>query len=172
MDTEICSIIRTPYKLFKKQHVYYINIMGVKRINKELKNITKDLPDNYSAGPLGDIYNWQAVIPGPSDTPYEDGIFVLKIKLPENYPFAPPKVWFTTKIYHCNINSNGTISLDILNVCWSPSLTISKVLLSITSLLSDPNPDDPLEPDIARIYKEDKAKHDKIAKEWTQKYAQ
>ena len=147
--------------------------MSLSRLNKELKNITKNLPSNCMAYPSGeDIYNWQATITGPSDTPYEDGIFFLKIKLPEDYPMAPPKVWFTTKIYHCNINLNGAISIDILKDKWSTALKISTILVSITSLLSDPNLEDPLIPEIARIYKEDKVKHDRIAYEWTVKYAQ
>ena len=90
---------------------------------------------------------------GPEDSPYSGGVFFLNIVFPPDYPFKPPKVTFTTKIYHCNINSNGSICLDILKDQWSPALTISKVLLSISSLLTDANPDDPLVPEIANLYK-------------------
>merc|ERR1712046_523889 len=114
---------------------------------------------------------WQATIMGPKESPYEGGIFFLNRNFPSDYPFKPPKVTFTTKIYHCNVNSNGSICLDILQSQWSPALTVSKVLLSVCSLLTDPNPDDPLVPEIARLYKSDRAKHDMVAKEWTQKYA-
>merc|ERR1711885_85713 len=93
---------------------------------------------------------------GPDDSPYVGGIFFLNIHFPTDYPFKPPKINFTTRIYHPNINSNGAICLDILKDQWSPALTISKVLLSICSLLTDPNPDDPLVPEIAHIYKTDK----------------
>ncbi|KAH8858828.1 Ubiquitin-conjugating enzyme E2-17 kDa isoform 1 [Schistosoma japonicum] len=108
---------------------------------------------------------------GPVDSPYEGGVFFLKIAFPTDYPFKPPKVSFITKIYHPNINSNGSICLDILRGQWSPALTISKVLLSICSLLTDPNADDPLVPDIAKQYKVDREKYDTVAKEWTRKFA-
>ncbi|PIK52855.1 Ubiquitin-conjugating enzyme E2-17 kDa [Apostichopus japonicus] len=106
-----------------------------------------------------------------TDSPYQGGVFSLNINFPTDYPFKPPKVSFTTKIYHPNINTNGSICLDILRAQWSPALTISKVLLSICSLLTDPNPDDPLVPEIARIYKTDRARYNKLALEWTRKYA-
>ncbi len=95
-----------------------------------------------------------------SGSPYEGGMFELSIVFPDDYPFKPPRIKFTTKVYHCNINAEGGICLDILKDQWSPALTISKVLLSISSLLCDCNPEDPLVGDIAREYKTDRKAHD------------
>ena len=108
---------------------------------------------------------------GPSDWAYQGGVFFLTVHFPADYPFKPPKLQFITRIYHPNINKNGSIGLDILKDQWSPALTISKVLLSISSLLTDPNPDDPLVPEIAHQYKTSKAKYEATAHEWTKKYA-
>jgi ubiquitin-protein ligase len=70
---------------------------------------------------------------GPGDSPYSGGVFFLAIHFPTDYPFKPPKVNFTTRIYHPNINSNGSICLDILRDQWSPALTISKGALHPSS---------------------------------------
>ena len=147
--------------------------MALKRIIKELEEIKKDPVSSFSAGPEdeSDLFHWKAMLIGPPDSPYEGGIFYMDINFPEDYPFRPPKVSFTTRIYHPNINANGGICLDILKDQWSPALTLTKVILSIMSLLNDPNPDDPLVPEIARIYKNNKSKFEKSAKEWTLKYA-
>jgi len=146
---------------------------AIKRIQKELIDLGRDPPANCSAGPIDekDQYHWQATIMGPEDSPYAGGVFFLNIHFPTDYPFKPAKFNFTTRIYHPNINANGSICLDILKDQWSPALTISKVLLSISSLLTDANPDDPLVPEIAQIYKTDKAKYEATAREWTRKYA-
>eukprot|EP00512_Aurantiochytrium_limacinum_P000600 CAMPEP_0171488748 /NCGR_PEP_ID=MMETSP0958-20121227/2372_1 /TAXON_ID=87120 /ORGANISM="Aurantiochytrium limacinum, Strain ATCCMYA-1381" /LENGTH=147 /DNA_ID=CAMNT_0012021881 /DNA_START=1332 /DNA_END=1775 /DNA_ORIENTATION=- len=146
--------------------------MAMKRINKELQDLGKDPPANCSAGPVNDdLFHWQATLMGPADSPYQGGVFFLDIHFPADYPFKPPKVHFTTRIYHPNINTNGGICLDILKDQWSPALTTSKVLLSICSLLTDPNPDDPLVPEIASLYKSDREAFNKKAREFTQKYA-
>ena len=128
--------------------------MALSRINKELSNMKQDPPSNCSAGPMDDdMFRWQATVMGPTESPYEGGIFYLLISFPPDYPYKAPKITFETRIYHPNINTNGGICLDILKNEWSPALTISKVLLSICSLLTDPNPDDPLMPEIAALYK-------------------
>ncbi|KAL2302426.1 hypothetical protein Nmel_009854 [Mimus melanotis] len=125
-----------------------------------------------SAGPKGDnIYEWRSTILGPPGSVYEGGVFFLDITFSSDYPFKPPKVTFRTRIYHCNINSQGVICLDILKDNWSPALTISKVLLSICSLLTDCNPADPLVGSIATQYLTNRAEHDRIARQWTKRYA-
>jgi len=145
---------------------------SLRRLNKELQEIKKDPPMNISAGIINDnLFEWEAVLLGPTETPYEGGVFILNIHIPKDYPMKPPNILFKTKIYHPNINSTGSICLDILKSNWSPSLTLSKLLLSICSLLNDPNCDDPLVPDIAREYKEEHELFLKNAKEWTQYYA-
>ncbi|KAJ8255890.1 hypothetical protein COCON_G00197540 [Conger conger] len=145
---------------------------SAKRIQKELAEITLDPPPNCSAGPKGDnIYEWRSTILGPPGSVYEGGVFFLDITFSSDYPFKPPKVTFRTRIYHCNINSQGVICLDILKDNWSPALTISKVLLSICSLLTDCNPADPLVGSIATQYLTNRAEHDRIARQWTKRYA-
>ncbi len=147
--------------------------MSSKRITRELNELQKDPPSNCSAGPANenDIFDWKATIIGPEGSPYAGGLFHLVIQFPPDYPFKPPKVQFVTKIFHPNINSNGGICLDILKDQWSPALSIGKVLLSISSLLTDANPNDPLVPDVARLYVQNRQEYDRIAREWTLRYA-
>ena len=147
--------------------------MSSKRIVKELKEFERDPPIGCSGGVVNknDIYKWYATIIGPTDSPYSGGIFKLSIDIPDNYPFKPPKIKFITPIMHPNINSHGSICLDILNKNWSPVLTISKMLLSISSLLTDPNPDDPLDKTVADLYIKNREKFNKLARNHTLSYA-
>lgn len=147
---------------------------ALKRIMKEVKNIEKDVLPNMTAGPIStnDYFKWEASIQGPPDSPYEGGIFKLDIVFPQDYPFTPPTIKFLTKVYHPNVTtSNGTICLDILKSNWSPALNIGKVLLSISSLLTDPNPDSPLEGGIASVYKSNRTKYNEECKAFTMKHA-
>ncbi|XP_040381998.1 constitutive photomorphogenesis protein 10-like isoform X2 [Oryza brachyantha] len=95
-----------------------------KRIQKELMDLNVS---DCSAGPKGDsLYHWLSTIIGPQGSPYEGGIFFIDIVFPIDYPFRPPMVTFKTRIYHCNVDSTGNLSMDILREGWSPALTITK----------------------------------------------
>jgi ubiquitin-conjugating enzyme E2 D/E len=150
---------------------------AIRRIQKELKEISDETSDHqnkiYSVSPVdGNLFIWTGYIFGPTESPYEGGAFKIVIEFPTNYPFKPPKIYFKTKIYHPNISESGIICLDILKNMWSPALSIPKVLLSISSLLTDPNPNDPLAPEVAHIYKSNKAIFEQTARNWTTMYAQ
>ncbi|KAL8276614.1 hypothetical protein RQP46_010963 [Phenoliferia psychrophenolica] len=126
--------------------------MAQKRIARELKELSKadQLPPGCRCAPVDasvSLFEWEAQIEGPVDSPYAGGVFDLLLTLPSG------------------------ICLDILKGQWSPALSIVKVLLSISSLLADPNPHDPLVPDIAQRYLKDRNLHDKTAREWTKLYA-
>jgi len=145
-----------------------------KRLHRELSEMTKDPPAGCTAGLLShsDMTNWFATLAGPDGSPYEGGSFILTVRFPRNYPFKPPRIHFETKIFHPNISINsGAICLDILAEQWSPALTLSRVLLSILSLLTDPNPNDPLEGEPARLYKANRLLYEQTAREWTNKHA-
>jgi ubiquitin-conjugating enzyme E2 D/E len=149
------------------------------RLTKEFKDIQRDIKDGLTPSILEvaipdqrNIGIWTAVLKGPDKSPFENGVFKLEIKFPSDFPFKAPKILFKTKIYHPNISSDGQICLDILKDSWSPALSISKTLLSICSLLDDPNPNDPLCGDIASLYKSDKKAYEKNVRDWVQKYSE
>jgi ubiquitin-protein ligase len=145
---------------------------SLKRIQKEYQKILKNPLDGISVAPVSesDMNIWKGIIDGPDDSPYKGGKFVVNIKFPDSYPMNPPEIVFETLVYHPNI-SEDYICLDILQDKWTPALTIDKVLLSLSSLLTDPNPDDPLCGTVADEYVNDNKKYLKNAKKWTKKYA-
>ncbi len=122
-----------------------------------------------------DMFHWTGMMYGPVDSPYEGGKFKLDILIPESYPNQPPIIKFTNKVFHPNIDREGQICLNILrsppNGDWKPSINLPKTVLSIHSLLSDPNPNDPLNGEAGRLYTDFREMFNLTAREWTRKYA-
>ncbi|KIK59840.1 hypothetical protein GYMLUDRAFT_44311 [Collybiopsis luxurians FD-317 M1] len=145
---------------------------ALRRIQKELRDINNQPVDNLSVEPKEDnIFEWNCSITAESDSPYKGGTFKFTLILPSNFPFKAPSVQFKTKIYHPGINEEGAICVPILRDEWKPSVTLATVLSVIQEKLNNPSPDDPFEPDIAALLKNDKSKFLATAKEWTKKYA-
>jgi ubiquitin-conjugating enzyme E2 D/E len=133
-------------------------------------------PSFYSLGPISEenIEEWRATIKGPSDTPYEGGIFHLRLSVAgRDYPSLPPHVRFMTKIYHPNIDERGTIRADMLDPegTYEPTITLTNLVVSICSLLGNPGWDEPLVPEIAVEYHRSPKLFEENARKWTKRYA-
>lgn len=148
---------------------------SIRRLKKEWSDIHLEIEKSKESIKVvlinDDLTHWNAIIKGPVDSPFENGNFNLDITFPNEYPFKPPVIKFFNKIYHPNISAAGAICLDILKDQWSPALSVFKVLLSISSLMADPNPNDPLSPDVAAVYKNNREQYIKTAKTWTLQHA-
>lgn len=109
---------------------------------------------------------------GPKDTPYSNGIFLLNINVPDNYPFKSPSIGFISKVFHPNVDeASGTICLDVLNQVWTPLYDLVTVVeVFIPQLLSYPNPTDPLNTNAAQMYLENRQNFNKIAGEYIKKH--
>ncbi|KAF9043088.1 ubiquitin-conjugating enzyme/RWD-like protein [Panaeolus papilionaceus] len=146
--------------------------MTMKRIQREIVDLKKEDLGEITLEPSeSDMHVWKGSIPGPQGSVYDGGIFDVEIQLPQDYPFSAPRVVFKTRIYHMNISESGSICIDILKHNWSPALSLFKVMLSLSSLLTDPNPKDPLVPNIATQYTRNRKVHDATARKWTEMYA-
>ncbi|KAJ7048093.1 ubiquitin-conjugating enzyme/RWD-like protein [Mycena amicta] len=142
-----------------------------KRIHREIADVKNEDLGQITLSPTENLFVWHGSLPGPEGSVYEGGTFNFVVDLPQDYPFSAPKVILKTRIYHMNISDQGNICLDILKQNWSPALSLFKVILSLSSLLTDPNPKDPLVPSIATQYTRNRKLHDSTARQWTELYA-
>ncbi|XP_066598999.1 uncharacterized protein morgue [Prorops nasuta] len=142
------------------------------RLRTELKSLRSDPPEGIEATPLDQMcFHWQATITGPVGSPYEGGLFYLYLQVPYSYPMYPPVVRFLTKILHPNVSRHGDVGIDSIHHNWSLALTISKVLISVQSLLTDPYCQVCMEPELGEMYMTNREKFEEIARAWTWKYA-
>ncbi|KCV69278.1 ubiquitin-conjugating enzyme E2 A [Fonticula alba] len=127
-----------------------------RRLIRDFKRLQDDPPLGISGAPGEEnIMLWNAVILGPESTPFEDGTFKLSMQFSEDYPNKPPVVKFVSQMFHPNVYADGHLCLDILQNRWSPTYDVSAILTSIQSLLHDPNPNSPANPQAATLYRED-----------------
>jgi ubiquitin-protein ligase len=122
-----------------------------------------------------DVARLIVLLAGPKGSPYEGGVFRLAVSVPSQYPLEPPKMKFESKIFHPNVgrgHTPGAICIDILRKeAWSPALTIERTLLSIASLLADPNPSSPMDSEAASLFTKNRKAYDERVREWVSNYA-
>jgi len=118
-----------------------------------------------------DIFKWDVTIAGPADSPYAGGKFVVRLEFPAQYPFKQPKLLFVTKVYHPSVMmETGEVCGAVLGT-WGPTLNAEHALITIYSLLQDPQPDHPLEDEIAQQLAKKPKDFEKAAKKYTKEYA-
>ena len=138
-------------------------------LKKQFKDLNKADNLGLSVGLIDEnnFYKWSVVIFGPSDTIYEGGFFKALLEFPDDYPNSPPQMKFVTKMWHPNIYPDGRVCISILHPPgvdkfneqeraeerWRPSLGAEEILLSVISMLNDPNPDSPANIDAAVMFR-------------------
>ena len=151
---------------------------SLKILQNEFINTIKNDTPGFSIGLFEDnVYIWDVSLIGPSDTIFENGIYECQIKFPKEYPMKPPKFTFKSQIFHPNIYKNGEVCISILHQPgadeygyedaderWRPVHTVRTIILSIISMLNEPNIDSPANIEAAKLYKENKSEYNKINK--------
>jgi len=126
-------------------------------LQRQLTDLTKNQSDSFSAGLVEDnIYEWNVIIIGPADTMYEGGFFQARMSFPKTYPMDPPTMAFTSEMWHPNVYPTGEVCISILHPPgedkygyeqaserWLPVHTVETILISVVSMLSNPNVDSP-----------------------------
>ncbi|KAI9095886.1 putative UBC5-E2 ubiquitin-conjugating enzyme [Phlyctochytrium arcticum] len=148
---------------------------ALRRIQREMADLAKTPIPNATASPKDEstIMNWTGRLVAPEESAYKGGVFKITIDFPTDYPFKPPTVKFVTKIYHPNVDDDGSICLVLLkSEVWKPSTKLVDILTALVDLLQNPVPEDALQSSIAQIYNTDEAKFKKTVKEWIKKYCE
>ncbi|TKC41374.1 hypothetical protein EI555_013713 [Monodon monoceros] len=155
---------------------------ALKRLMAEYKQLTLNPPEGIVAGPMNEenFFEWEALIMGPEDTCFEFGVFPAILSFPLDYPLSPPKMRFTCEMFHPNIYPDGRVCISILHAPgddpmgyessaerWSPVQSVEKILLSVVSMLAEPNDESGANVDASKMWRDDREQFYKIAKQIT-----
>lgn len=140
------------------------------------------MTEGITAGPVdeSDMFTWEAMIQGPEGTPYEGGVFPAILRFPKDYPLNPPKMKFDVPggLWHPNVYANGEVCISILHPPgddpnhyesaserWSPIQSVEKILISVMSMLAEPNDESPANVEAAKMWRERRLEFEKKVRE-------
>lgn len=152
---------------------------AARMLSKELMRLYKDPVPGCTVDPSSDdLYTWIVGMFGAPGTIYEGGYFKAKMKFPETYPMEPPSMVMMQPMWHPNIYENGTLCISILHPPgedatsgelaserWNPSQTVATVLLSVVSMLSEPNVSSPANVDAGVMYRNNREEYDRLVRD-------
>jgi len=150
----------------------------LKRLMTEYRELTLHAPEGITAGPITEenFFEWEALIEGPQDTPYEGGIFPATLTFPKDYPLSPPTMKFKCTMFHPNVYADGTVCISILHAGedplgyesaaerWSPVQSIEKILLSVVSMLAEPNDESGANIDACKVWRSNRDEYNRIVR--------
>ncbi|KAL8943323.1 MAG: hypothetical protein Q9211_001018 [Gyalolechia sp. 1 TL-2023] len=140
-----------------------------RRLTREYEILTKSGLKEITGGPASedDMFLWEVLIQGPKDTPFEDGLFPAELKFPKDYPLSPPTMKFLCDMWHPNVYPSGLVCISILHAPgedpnhyeqaserWSPIQSVEKILISVMSMLAEPNDESPANVEAAKMWRE------------------
>ncbi|KAI9659773.1 MAG: Ubiquitin-conjugating enzyme E2 7 [Trizodia sp. TS-e1964] len=154
--------------------------LATRRLTREYKALTTDSPDGITAGPVdeSDYFVWEALIQGPDGTPFEGGVFPATLTFPKDYPINPPTMKFNPPLFHPNVYASGLVCISILHAPgpdpnhyekaeerWSPIQSVEKVLLSVMSMLAEPNDESPANVEAAKMWRDHRPLYEERVRE-------
>lgn len=153
---------------------------ALKRLMTEYKELSLNPPEGIIAGPVSEdnFFHWEALVTGPVGTCYEGGVFSAVLNFPRDYPLSPPTMRFTTPVFHPNVYSDGRVCISILHPPgedphhyelsserWSPVQSIEKILMSVVSMLAEPNDESGANIDACKMWRQNREEFDRIVKD-------